>query len=123
MYSDRPHKPWNSPSRFIEQYGDPQQYPLARQQTYPATASSNQWHPWYDQVLPTDVEPALKQHYLRVGYWASVSYFDYHFGLMLDALDEVGAAQDTIVLVSGDVSQSQSCSSIYVCNFAASWIE
>ena len=45
----------------------------------------------------------MKQHYLRVGYWASVSYFDYHFGMMLDALQSVGVEQDTIVLVSGDV--------------------
>lgn len=45
----------------------------------------------------------MKQHYLRVGYWASVSYFDFHFGMMLDALQSVGVEQDTIVLVSGDV--------------------
>ena len=61
--------------------------------------------PRYDQVLPSDIEPALKQHYLRVGYWASVSYFDYHFGMMLDALQSSGVEQDTIVLVSGDVSR------------------
>ena len=90
--------------RFIDQYGDPEQYPLAVQQTYPETASSNQWHPRLDQVLPTDVEPALKQHYLRVGYWASVSYFDHHFGMMLDALESTGVEQDTVVLVAGDVS-------------------
>ena len=108
--SDRPHKPWNSPTRFIERYGDPEHYPVATQQTYPATASSNQWHPWYDQVLITDVEPELKQHYLRVGYWASVSYFDYHFGMMLDALEAVGVAEDTAVLVSGDVSSCISAS-------------
>jgi arylsulfatase A-like enzyme len=91
--------------RFIEQYGDPLQYKLAAQQTYPATASTNQWHPWYDQVHPGDIEPALLQHHLRVGYWASVSYFDHHFGMMLDALEDVGVEQDTVVLMSGDVSQ------------------
>jgi iduronate 2-sulfatase len=102
MGHHRPHLPWNSPARFIEQYGDPEQYPLAKQQTYPATASTMQWHPWFDQVLPIDVEPSLKQHYLRVGYYGAVSYYDYHFGLMLDALEDVGVAQDTVVLVSGD---------------------
>eukprot|EP01043_Picozoa_sp_COSAG02_P019789 COSAG02_NODE_963_length_15604_cov_10.737117_15_plen_202_part_00 len=104
MGHHRPHLPWNSPARFIDQYGDPQQYPVAKQQTYPTTASTNQWHPWFDQVLPTDVEPKVKQQHLRVGYYGAVSYYDYHFGMMLDALDSVGVAQDTVVLVSGDVS-------------------
>jgi arylsulfatase A-like enzyme len=31
-----------------------------------------------------------------------VSYYDYHFGIVLDALDDVGAAKDTVVLVTGD---------------------
>ena len=30
----------------------------------------------FDQTLPTDVEPLLKQQYLRRGYYASVSYYD-----------------------------------------------
>lgn len=119
MCADRPHLPWNSPARFIEQYGDPEQYALAKQQAYPPTASMNQWHPWFDQVLPTDVEPALKQHYLRVGYYGAVSYYDYHFGLMLDALDDVGVAQDTVVLVSGDVSALRPSG---VLQFAAAWL-
>ena len=102
MGHHRPHLPWNSPARFIDQYGDPAQYPLAKQQHYPETASTNQWHPWFDQTLTTDVEPALKQHYLRVGYYGAVSYYDYHFGLMLDALDASTAAKDTVVLVTGD---------------------
>lgn len=104
MGHHRPHLPWNSPARFIDQYGDPRQYPVAKQQTYPTTASTNQWHPWFDQVLPTDIEPTVKQQHLRVGYYGAVSYYDHHFGMMLDALDSVGVAQDTVVLVSGDVS-------------------
>jgi arylsulfatase A-like enzyme len=48
------------------------------------------------------VEPVVKQHFLRRGYYAAVSYYDSHFGLVLDALDDVGAAKDTVVLVTGD---------------------
>lgn len=48
------------------------------------------------------MEPLVKQQQLRVGYYGAVSYYDYHFGLMLDALQASGVAQDTVVLVSGD---------------------
>ncbi len=32
----------------------------------------------------------------------AVSYYDHHFGMMLDALEDAGVAQDTVVLLSGD---------------------
>eukprot|EP01051_Picozoa_sp_SAG22_P009529 SAG22_NODE_800_length_7109_cov_47.259058_5_plen_279_part_00 len=102
MGHHKPHLPWWSPSRFIDQYGDPTQYPVAAVQAYPPTASTNQWHPWFDQTLTTDIEPVKKQHYLRRGYYASVSYYDHHFGRMIDALEESGKAEDTVVLVTGD---------------------
>ena len=47
---------------------------MAKVQHYPETASSNQFHPWFDQVEITDVEPLVKQQYLRRGYYASVAY-------------------------------------------------
>ena len=50
MGHHRPHLPWHSPSRFIDQYGDASGIAIAKQQQYPATAASNQWHPWFDQV-------------------------------------------------------------------------
>eukprot|EP00041_Stephanoeca_diplocostata_P018906 m.400359 g.400359 ORF g.400359 m.400359 type:complete len:178 (-) comp21159_c0_seq12:5-538(-) len=59
-------------------------------------------HPWFDQVVKTDVEPAVKQFFLRRGYYGAVSYTDYHFGLMLDALDASGHAPNTVVLLTGD---------------------
>ena len=48
--------------------GDPAQYPVAKQQAYPATADPMQWHPWFDQTEITDIEPLMKQQYLRRGY-------------------------------------------------------
>ena len=44
----------------------------------------------------------MKQQYLRRAYYGAVSYYDHHFGMMLDALDASGAANDTVVLVTGD---------------------
>ncbi len=46
MGHHRPHLPWQVPSRFYEQYGDPQQYPLAKIQNWPKTAPHISWHPW-----------------------------------------------------------------------------
>ena len=56
MGHHRPHLPWNSPARFIEQYGDPAQYPVAKQQSYPSSASTNQWHPWYGCMRNARIE-------------------------------------------------------------------
>lgn len=102
MGHHRPHLPWRSPTRFIDQYGDPSQYPIAKQQTYPKSAAPIQWHPWFDQVVKEDVEPIIAQQYLRRGYYGAVSYTDYHFGRMLDALDASGQANNTIVVLTGD---------------------
>jgi arylsulfatase A-like enzyme len=44
----------------------------------------------------------VKQQYLRRGYYGAVSYYDYHFGLVLDKLDAIGKANDTVVLVTGE---------------------
>ena len=38
---------------LIDQYGDASGIALAKQQAYPATAATNQWHPWFDQVRLT----------------------------------------------------------------------
>ena len=39
-------------------------------------------------------------HWMRDGSGA-VSYYDAHFGLVLDKLEAIGKAQDTVVLVTG----------------------
>ena len=57
MGHHKPHLPWYTPNRFFEQYGDPSQYPVAKVQEYPATADKINWHPWFDQLRISDVEP------------------------------------------------------------------
>ena len=37
MGHHKPHLPWVAPARFFDQYGDPTQYPVAKQQNYPET--------------------------------------------------------------------------------------
>jgi len=51
----------------------------------------------FQQTFPEDF-----QKNLRAGYYAAVSLTDYHIGLILNALDATGMADDTIVILAGD---------------------
>ena len=57
---------------------------------------------WFDQIQIDDIEPKELQHSLRVGYYGAVSYYDFHLGKLLDALDESGQADNTAILMTGD---------------------
>eukprot|EP00937_MAST-01D_sp_MAST-1D-sp2_P007299 g7299.t1 len=46
--------------------------------------------------------PPAAQRFLRHGYYAAVSHIDAQLGRMLDALDELGVANDTIIAFHGD---------------------
>jgi arylsulfatase A-like enzyme len=48
------------------------------------------------------VLPPERQRHLRHGYYASVSYVDAQLGRLLDALDDLGLTDDTIVVLWGD---------------------
>lgn len=102
MGHHKPHLPWFVPQRFFDELGDPLQYAVAQVQVYPASADKLNWHPWFDQLRITDVEPLRKQQYLRRGYYAAVAYFDYHFGQVMAQLEKSGQAQQTVTLVTGD---------------------
>ena len=42
---------------------------------------------------------------LRRGYFAAVSYTDANVGLILEALEATGKAEETVVVLMGDVSE------------------
>eukprot|EP01065_Artemidia_motanka_P032739 TRINITY_DN39723_c0_g1_i1.p1 TRINITY_DN39723_c0_g1~~TRINITY_DN39723_c0_g1_i1.p1 ORF type:complete len:725 (+),score=213.33 TRINITY_DN39723_c0_g1_i1:61-2175(+) len=46
--------------------------------------------------------PTYFQQQLRLGYYSAVSTSDYNMGRVLDLLDEVGVADDTVVVLTGD---------------------
>jgi iduronate 2-sulfatase len=46
--------------------------------------------------------PDYFTQYMRLGYYTAVSHSDLHLGMMLDALDASGKANDTLVVVFGD---------------------
>jgi hypothetical protein len=51
MGHHKPHLPWNVPSRFYAQYGDPAALPLAAVRAWPESAPTISWHPWFDQQV------------------------------------------------------------------------
>jgi len=100
MGHHRPHLPWTVPSRFFDAYGDPDNIAVAEVQHFPETAPTISWHPWFNQVFWNDTDAVPQTR--RLAYYAAVSYFDSHLGLVLDALKASGAQQDTAVLLIGD---------------------
>ena len=65
-----------------------------------------QWgpFPWNSSrgapVTPTAMSPG--EHFARRGYYAAVSFADYLLGTALDALEEIGQVNTTVVLLSSD---------------------
>ena len=107
----RPHLPFNAPQRYWDLY-DPEAIPPADHpavpQDGPPMAINNMRelrgysdfrdvpHP-FDGGLPEEDARRLKH-----GYYASVSYVDAQVGRLLDALDELGLSENTIVVLWGD---------------------
>lgn len=46
--------------------------------------------------------PAYFAQYMRLGYYTAVTHSDSHFGMLMDALDASGLANDTLVVLFGD---------------------
>ncbi len=108
----RPHLAWVAPKKYWDMH-DPSRLPvLENQQVIPNTPAyaphnnSELSHyvdlidmpkPWDDAQLPLE-----KRRHLVHGYYACVSYVDSQIGRLLDALDEEGLADNTIVVLWSD---------------------
>jgi arylsulfatase A-like enzyme len=104
----RPHLPFIAPKKYWELY-DRAKLPLAPFQTMPASSphdiafysNSGELRAWSD-VPKTGPIPEALQRELIQGYAASVSYSDANVGLLMAALEESGALENTIVCLWGD---------------------
>ena len=104
----KPHLPFNSPQRYWDLY-DRAQVPLARDPQRPDGAPDVALHgspelraqylgiPPAREPIPDDLARTLVH-----GYLAAVSYTDALVGRVLDELDALGLADDTIVVLVGD---------------------
>ena len=99
----RPHLPFNAPKRYWDLYNR-EDIPLAKHQgrpvNIPREVSGSQEIFSYAGVQ--DVESEEFQRLAKHGYYACVSYIDAQVGKLLDALDSLGLADNTIVVLLGD---------------------
>jgi arylsulfatase A-like enzyme len=107
----RPHLPFNAPEKYWDLYNR-DEIPLAENQFVPKATSAYLVHgdaelrgysdcsdlP-YPFDTPWDIE---RQKEIKHGYYASVSYVDTQIGRLLDALEELGLSENTIVVLWGD---------------------
>lgn len=107
----RPHLPFNAPKKYWDLY-DPSQLPLSPNPFLPKDAPSmaaNQnrelrgYRDFNSAPRPQEgTLPEADARRLRHGYFASVSYVDAQIGRLLDQLDRLGLADNTIVVLWGD---------------------
>lgn len=106
----RPHLPFSAPKSYWDLY-DPENLPAPFPAVPPTNALAGTttqsseinnynhgYHPG-DPVTHTDDNYRKK---LRRGYYASVSYVDAQIGKVLDALEELGLSENTVVVLWGD---------------------
>jgi arylsulfatase A-like enzyme len=103
----KPHLPFNAPRRYWDWYPE-DSIPVAVNQPFPENAPPQAWHNWgelrhYAGVPEGDAPvPADLARTLVRGYRAATSYSDAQVGRVLEALEDLGLAENTIVVLWGD---------------------
>ncbi len=107
----RPHLPFNAPQKYWDLY-DRDKIPLPENPHLPENAplmainnlrELRGYTDFADVPHPKDrTLSAERVRRLRQGYYASVSYVDAQVGRLLDALERLGLAENTIVVLWGD---------------------
>ena len=101
----KPHLPFNAPKKYWDLH-DPEVFALP-EQTRVIGAPEIAYHTHrelggYRDVPEDERVSAVEARKLRHGYYACVSYVDAQVGRLLDALQRLGLAQNTIVVLWGD---------------------
>ncbi|MEP7269599.1 MAG: sulfatase [Saprospiraceae bacterium] len=107
----KPHLPFNAPKKYWDLY-DRSKLELADNEFIPKNSPSFAVHgdqelrsydDYRDLPLPTDRPlDEERQRELVHGYYACVSYIDAQIGHLLDALENLGMADNTIIVLWGD---------------------
>ena len=101
----QPHLPFVTPKKYFDLY-DPDTLPLPDIDEAPRGAPRNTLNPGMVKAylnFPDEAQQtaAFKRRYLQA-YLASISYMDACAGVVLDALEQAGLADDTLVVFIGD---------------------
>ena len=106
----RPHTPWRVPQRFWDAYDDAE-IALAKHKLPPRNMPGVAWqaHSFFNAstgaVFPLNITSPLDDGVARLarrGYYASVSWFDFQVGRILDELEALNIANETVVALHGD---------------------
>ncbi len=102
----KPHLPLTAPQRYWDLY-DPAVFQLAPDQTDPVGAPAYAGKRGgeivnYDPLTVESLRTAETQRTLLHAYYACLSFMDAQVGKVLDELDRLGLAQNTIVVLWGD---------------------
>jgi len=102
----KPHLPFCAPKKYWDLY-DPAKLPMPARATPPdgapafAPSTWGELRQYKDMPEKGEVPPEVGRTLIH-GYYAAMSYMDAQLGRVLDALDRLGLAQDTIVVLWGD---------------------
>lgn len=103
----KPHLPFNAPKKYWDLY-DEEDIVLADNPYKPNNAPDAAMHPWgelrgmYDGIPQVGNVPDHIARKLIHGYQACVSYTDAQIGKLLDELERLGLAENTVVVLFGD---------------------
>ncbi len=102
----RPHLPFVAPKKYWDLY-DPAKIYVPEFRKLPAGAPKFVGHTngelgSYAGMPKSGVVDEATARTLRHGYYAAISYMDAQVGLLLDALEKEGLAQNTVVVLWGD---------------------
>ncbi|NLF01498.1 MAG: sulfatase-like hydrolase/transferase [Anaerolineales bacterium] len=96
-----PHTPYEPPEPYRERF-----YEGNRNDPAPAHPVSD-WaaqpaYPFFEERMVTKLQPINDLDYIRALYDAEIASADEHIGVLMDALDELGIADETLVLLTSD---------------------
>ncbi|MBM3858713.1 MAG: sulfatase [Verrucomicrobia bacterium] len=102
----KPHLPFTAPKKYFDMH-DPSKFPLARFQRDPDGAPAYAGKVGgeivnYDPLTVENLREEQRQRELIRAYYACISYMDAQIGRVLDELDRLGLAKNTLIVLWGD---------------------
>lgn len=102
----KPHSPYNAPKKYWELY-DPEALEAVAPTTRPEGVPDLNWFDikeirTFSDVPRSGAIPESTAKRMQHGYYAATSYLDANVGRLLNALEETGLAENTIVVFSSD---------------------
>ncbi len=105
----RPHLPFSAPKKYWDLH-DPDRLPQPAYEDHPRDSPTvahkrggeiRNYFPVPDKGDPATISEKVKRQLIH-GYYASASYVDAQIGKVVKALDELGLAENTIIVLWGD---------------------